>query len=105
MRVVKNSNLSHSFCTHNFQGPKKICPLVWKQVNDDAESEPQICQCKPGERKSKDIVLGYMLDIHLWPNFENAHQCLNVKEYHANKTVARSVKGEEVDEGILFDMV
>jgi len=40
----------------------------------------------------------------LWQNSEDAHQCLDVKEYHANETMASSVKGEEVDEGILFDV-
>lgn len=47
---------------------------------------------------------GIYIEYTLWPNFKNAHQCLNVKEYHANETMARSVEREEVDEGILFDM-
>jgi hypothetical protein len=43
--------------THNLWGSENVDALIRKEVDDDAEGEPYVCQREPGEDKGENIVL------------------------------------------------
>ena len=55
--VVSKGAVYDGESTHDCCSAKDIYVLIWKQVDDDAESEPHIGQCKPGEDEREDIIL------------------------------------------------
>lgn len=47
--------------THDSIGTEYDNVLTWKEIDDDAESEPHVGKCKPSENKGEDIVLNNIL--------------------------------------------
>ena len=49
---------------HNCNGTERIYIIVWQELDDDAEREPEIGQSKPREDEGANIILQISLSVN-----------------------------------------
>ena len=66
----------------------KECVLIRDQVNDDTESQPDVCEGEPREEQGEGVVLFRELGWSHSKYKMTTYQALDVEKEHPNETMA-----------------